>query len=497
MHSSKLLEMLDFYEENHTKDPTTSIDSISIIRNGYLVADIYSNPMYPKDTKHVIHSCSKSIMSALIGIAIEQGHIESVDVPITEFFKDKQFTITDEKIHTVTVKDLLSMQTGIRSQDSFLYQWRGLFEAMATDDWVTHILSLPMDTEPGTRFDYSNLGSFLLSAIIQESTGMDTLSFAREYLFDPLGIQDVYWETSPQGIYVGFARLWLKPQDMAKFGMLYLQQGRWENQQVIPAAWVNESVTPHAYPKNYVDVLDPDGKKDNDGSQTNWVSAKFLRPFSDGYGYQWWLDKNGNYNALGTSGQYIIVAPKDNLVVVVTNSSSGTGVFFPNKMFEKFILPSIESDRAIPADKPSQDELSFRSQPGELILNPRDVADLPAIAAEISGEKYNLETNKWNFNNFQLNFDPSQDYALFSYTAKVHDSAAFQVGLDGVYRFSDTDIGQIAGVGEWTSQDTFEISYQLIGYSAPAKFILTFDQEKINVTEVGLTGSSTYSGTIQ
>ena len=98
MDSAKLVEMITFYQEDHAKNPANSIDSISIIRNGYMVADIYFNPLYPKDSLHVLHSCTKSIMSALIGIAIEEGHIESVNIPAVDFFKDKELEIRDEKI---------------------------------------------------------------------------------------------------------------------------------------------------------------------------------------------------------------------------------------------------------------------------------------------------------------------------------------------------------------------------------------------------------------
>jgi len=494
MSSEKLVDMLAYYEEQRAEDSEIAIDSISIVRNGCLVADVYLNPLYPADTRHVIHSCTKSVMSALIGIAIEQGHIESVDVPVVDFFADKDIEITDQRMAEVTLKDLLTMQTGIRSQDSYLYGWRGLFEAMATDDWVAYTLSLPMDVEPGTRFDYSNLSSFLLSAIISETTGMDTLSYARENLFDRLGIEDVQWETSPQGIGVGFARMWLRPHDMAKFGMLYLQQGQWDGKQIVPAAWVEESLTPHAYPKNYHDILDEHGRKDWEASQTNWVSAKFLRPFSDGYGYQWWLDRGGAYNALGTSGQYIMVAPEENLVVVVTSSARGMGAFFPAKLLNKYILPAIGSDEAIAANGVAQSELVARSEPPELDVEPQAVPELPAIALEISGETYSLHENRFNYDDFRFVFDPALDTATFSYTAKVHDVASFRVGLDNVYRFTDTAIGPFAAYGSWTAPDTFEVTYQHIGYSAPAQFALTFDQDAIEVREVSLTGTYTYSG---
>jgi len=118
---------------------------------------------------------------------------------------------------------------------------------------------------------------------------MDTLEFARQNLFDPLGIEDVHWEWSPQGYAIGFARMWLKPEDMAKFGLLYLQQGQWDGEQIVPADWVEESVTPHAYPKNYVEVLDANGEKDPELTTINWRKANIVQPFTGGYGYQWWL----------------------------------------------------------------------------------------------------------------------------------------------------------------------------------------------------------------
>ncbi|WP_420630272.1 serine hydrolase domain-containing protein [Candidatus Leptofilum sp.] len=497
MDSEKLSEIVDFYQAAHAKDPGVAIDSISIIRNGYLVADFYFNPLFPKDTAHVIHSCTKSIMSALIGIAIEQGHIASVDVPMMEFFKDKQHAIKDERMAAITLRDLLSMKTGIRSRDSYLYQWEGLFEMTATDDWIAHILSLPIDAQPGTRFDYSNLSSFLLSAIVQKATGMDTLAFARKYLFDPIGIGEVRWEWSPQGIGIGYARMWLKPEDMAKFGLLYLQQGQWKGRQIIPAAWVQESITPHAFPKNYVEVRDANGKKDQELTSRNWAGANFFRAFADGYGYQWWLDKSGAYSAVGVAGQFIVVAPEQNLLMVVTSSASGRGVFFPKKILDKFVLPAVKADGALLANETAQQRLEEQSGPPPLQQKRQAVPPLPAVAKEISGKTYALENNNWNYDNFKLVFDPALDVAECSYTARVGDTAVFNVGLDGVYRFTETDIGCMAAMGKWIAPDTFELTCQQIGYSAPAKFVLSFNQDEIDVTEVSQTGAYTYGGTVQ
>lgn len=494
MDSAKLLEMLNTYETLHAEDPGFNIDSITIIRHGYIVADLYFNPLFPENTKHIIHSCTKSIMSALIGIAIEQGHIKDVDVPVIDFFADKEIPNMDPRMAEITLRDLLSMETGWRSRDSFLYKHSGLFAAQRTDDWVKYTLSLPVDVKPGVRFDYSNLSSFLLSAIIQETTDMDTLAFARKNLFDPLGIKDVQWEFSPQGIAIGYARMWLKPHDMAKFGMLYLQKGRWNNRQLIPSEWVKESLTPHAYPKNYHDMLDENGKKDAEMSQRNWIATKFIRPFNDGYGYQWWLERDGTYTALGVGGQYIMVSPEENLIVVFTSQSKGMGVLKPAKLFHDNIRKAVVSDEEIPATPAAQKKLMAMAPPPALSLKTSEVPDLPNIAREISGKTYALQTNNWRYNNFRFHFKPGSDYASFSYTAKESDVVSYKIGLDGQYRFTKTEIGSFAAKGSWTSPDTFEISYQLIGYSNPGKWSLIFNQEVIKVVEEGVTGVYEYSG---
>jgi len=291
--------------------------------------------------------------------------------------------------------------------------------------------------------------------------------------------------------------MWMKPHDMAKFGLLYLQKGEWDGQQIIPADWVEESIFPYSYPKNYVDALDENGEPDRDASQIRWISYKFLNYFADGYGYMWYLDKEGHYAAYGTAGQYLIVAPEENLVVVVTSSASDTGPFFPGKLFNDYILKAVQSDEAIAANETAQNELAALSTPPVLHQEPQAVEELPAIALEISGETYSLEENNWNKDNFQLVFDPALDYAVFSFTAFVDEVASIQVGLDGVYRFSETESGGYAAYGSWTSANTFEIYYQHIGYSAPTQLSLTFDQDRIEVTEISVTGSTTYSGNMQ
>ena len=267
--SEKLADMLE-----RIKSQNINIRSVVVICNGNVLLDACFHP-YKKDSWHIIHSCTKSITSALIGIAIDKGYIESVKTPVLEFFPERTAANLDENKKALTLEHLLSMSSGFQARDSYLYNWQGLAKMRASRDWIQYVLDLPMADAPGIKFDYSNCVSFLLSAILQESTGTNALAFAREHLFGPLGIHEVDWPSSPQGITLGWGGMRMKPLDMAKIGFLYLNKGVWEGKQVVPSSWV-------------------------EASTREQIKAGTL---SDGYGYQWWVDEDGYYMALGYSGQ--------------------------------------------------------------------------------------------------------------------------------------------------------------------------------------------------
>jgi CubicO group peptidase (beta-lactamase class C family) len=319
MQSQKLVEMMAHVQKN--KFP---IDSILIVRNGYLLLDAYFYP-FLKAQKHNIMSCTKSIVSALIGIAIDKGYIQNVNQPITDFFPDEAFA-NDYPKKSITLENLLMMASGLKCRDSYLYRHWGFFDMRASKDWAQFVLDLPMEATPGEKFEYCNGVSFLLSAIIQNTTKMKTLDFARTHLFEPLGITDVEWERSPQGIDVGYGAMWLKAHDMAKIGWLYLNKGRWGEKQVVPSAWVEDSTRGH-------------------------ITATLF----DHYGYQWWVDSAGYYMAVGLRGQRIFVVPQKNLVAVFTGSG-GRSLFLKN-MLDFYIIPSASSPDALPASPQGQARL--------------------------------------------------------------------------------------------------------------------------------------------
>ncbi|MBT8352365.1 MAG: beta-lactamase family protein, partial [Deltaproteobacteria bacterium] len=313
MDSAKLSDMLEKVLKEKPR-----IDSITIIRNGHMVLDAYFYP-FKKHSKHIIHSCTKSITSAAFGIAMDKGYIKNIEQPVVEIFPEKQITnLTDDK-KAITLKNLLTMTSGLNTMDSYIYNWMGLNAMTQANDWVQSVLDRPMAEKPGTQFEYSNCVTFMLSAIIQKTTKQNTLKFMEKHLFGPLGITDVRWASSPKGINVGYGMMWLTPHDMAKIGWLYLNKGQWGDQQIVSEKWVRDSTQKH-------------------------YSATLF----DGYGYQWWISPDKFYAAVGYGGQFIFVVPQKNMVVVFTSTLKRDEFFKPENLLSEFIIPAAVSGKPFP-----------------------------------------------------------------------------------------------------------------------------------------------------
>ena len=316
MHSKPILEMMAAI-----KKKGYTIQSVSIVRNGYLVLDAYIYP-FKDGQKHETYSVTKSVTSALIGIAIDKGYLKDVNQTITELFPNKNISNLDERKRSLTLKDLLIMASGFDCNDASANRWAGTIAMTKSSDWTQYTLNLPMVQTPGEYFHYCNGVSHLLSAIIQESSGVKTLEFAKKYLFDPLGIKGFDWTESPEGINNGFSGLRLNPKDMAKIGLLYLNQGKWENKQIISAEWIKASTQPYI-----------DGR---------WNG--------EDYGYQWWINPAGYYSAVGKYGQAIYVVPDKNLVAVFTSHITGKDMYISGTLLNEYILPAVASSAPLPPD---------------------------------------------------------------------------------------------------------------------------------------------------
>ena len=313
MDSAVLLNMLEVIWDQDIK-----IDSVLVVRNGYVVMDAYSYPREERDSPN-IRSCSKSVTSALIGIAIDKGHIKGVNQPVLDFFPNRAPENLNDDKKSMTLENLLTMSSGLDCRDNWRYRWRGIKEMKRSSDWVQFMIDLPMDGKPGTKFNYCNGVTFLLSAILQQQTGMNALAFAEKHLFEPLGIADHWWSSNSQGITFGFSRLHLRPRDMAKIGYLYLNNGMWEGRQILSSQWIKDSTRKH-------------------------ISASG----SLGYGYQWWITDSHEYLAMGYGGQFIFVVPDKNIVAVFTSSLDIENIFTPFGLLQANIIASVRSDKPLP-----------------------------------------------------------------------------------------------------------------------------------------------------
>jgi CubicO group peptidase (beta-lactamase class C family) len=285
------------------------IDSLLVVRNGYLVTEKYYSP-YEEDTLHGIYSVTKSIVSALMGIAIHEGYINSVDDPVLDYFPERNFEKDDALKRSITVEHLLTMSAGLE------WDWD---EMISTPDFIQYVLDQPMYTKPGAEFYYSSGNAHLLSAIIQETSGLNAHDFGQKYLFDYLGIDDFSWKKDISGISKGGWGMKMKPRDMAKFGYLYLNRGVWDGQQVIPSEWIEAST------KRHIQVPEP------------------LEPWDLYMGYLWWLHEDGIYAAHGMKGQFIYVIPEFDMVVVITSHIPDAKFSQPQMLIRDYIIPAVKS----------------------------------------------------------------------------------------------------------------------------------------------------------
>jgi CubicO group peptidase (beta-lactamase class C family) len=279
-----------------------TIYSLLVIKDGYLIAEAYFNEG-SINRKDRLQSVTKSFTSALVGIALDQGYLTSVDQKMMDFFPELADQITDPRKEQITIRDLLQMRAGYPSEETDPNLWDGLLSG----HYPSLIEEFPLVTDPGTEFHYSNLSSNWLGIIVDRETGMNLKAYAEENLFSPLGIEAGEWGTDADGHSNGSGDLHLTARDAAKFGLLYLNDGEYEGNQVVPADWVHDSL------QRYSDDINVTG-----GFPANWGLS--LRDV--GYGYQWWSATAGEHHfeyAMGHGGQMIALVDEFEMLVITTS----------------------------------------------------------------------------------------------------------------------------------------------------------------------------------
>ena len=299
------------------------IHSIVIVKDGVLVFEEYfagNERTFTHDT----HSVTKSVTSLLVGLAIENGFLPDTDVKAFSYFNDyAPISNWDENKAEISVRDLLTMSSGMECDDSDPYSEGQQWKMYPTDNWLEFFISLPSARPPGKFFAYCSGGVIALGGVLEKATGMSVSDFSEQYLFDPMGIDDFGWMQFPWGTSTSGA-LWLRPRDMAKLGQLMLDNGQWNGQQIVPEAWVRES-------------------------KANQIDLRFRsREWFDEYGYLWWrgeLEIQGAvfhpYAAWGLGGQLILILPKEDMVVVFTTGNEDRNGDMTLRLTEKYIIPAV------------------------------------------------------------------------------------------------------------------------------------------------------------
>jgi CubicO group peptidase (beta-lactamase class C family) len=310
MDSTSLKQMMTYIDEHDVQ-----LDSVIVVRHGYIVLEEYRNG-YDQHEKHHIQCVTKGFTSVLIGIALDKGFIENVDQKMVDFFPDHTIANMDARKQRITLEHLLTMSDGLDWHEldyPYTDERNTLGQMWVSKDAVEYVLNRPMARDPGTEF-YTNSGaSIVLGGIVEQVTGQSVLSFARKYLFDPIGIKDVYWDMTTGNHYHTDGGLYITPRDMARFGYLMLNQGAWDGQEIVSSEWVNQS------------------------TRTHYRIASGM-----GFGYHWLTFPGaGIYAAAGHYDQWIYVIPEVDVIAIFTGQIADDDPHPTYELLHRFILHNL------------------------------------------------------------------------------------------------------------------------------------------------------------
>lgn len=434
--------ILEFVEAANERQ---DIHSFMLLRHGHVVAEGWWSP-YGAEIPHMLFSLSKSFTSTAVGLAIADGKL-GLDDEVLKFFPEDAPADPSANLKAMRLRDLLIMSTGQHSNDVAKFSFRS--NAILTKLF----LSLPVEHKPGTFFYYNTPGTYMQSAIVQKATGTNVFDYLRPRLFEPLGIENPTWGSSPQGITLGGYGLKIKTEDIARFGQLYLQKGKWNGKQLVPASWIEIATA----------------RETSNGSN----------PASDweqGYGYQFWRCRHGFYRGDGAFGQFCIVMPEQDAVVAITSGTRDMqGIM--NLVWDK-LLPAMQPKR-LPADKETRQQLE-RKLAG-LTLHPVSGNFTSPISVQTSGKKYLFPTNDQNIEAVTFEFTgPEATLVLRSRGADHRIACGYNTWRNGRTsltaaldpRVVDPVEQAVAGCGAWTADDTYTAKLAL--YETPLALTFNF-----------------------
>lgn len=432
-------DIMDFVDTADRQIDT--MNSFMLIRHGHVVAEGWWGP-YDAATPHILYSLSKSFTSTAVGLAIAEGKM-SLDDEVLKFFPDDAPAEPSANLKAMRVRDLLRMATGNQT------------EAPRTDDvpWTRTFLAHPVPFKPGSHFLYNSPGTYMLSAIVQKVTGMTVLDYLKPRLFEPLGIENPRWVASPQGISAGAYGLSLRTEDIARFGQLYLQKGKWQGKQLVPWQWVEEATA----------------RQTSNGSSPN-------SDWDQGYGYQFWRSRHNTYRGDGAFGQYCMIIPEFDAVVVITSGVRDMQSVM-NLVWNK-LLPAMKQ-KSLPENAVERRQLEAKLA-GLVVKLPPGQPTMP-LASKVSGKWFSFPQNDRGIEAVSFDFNSSTPVLNVRTTGGEIRTPigigswrktpnGFASGLDKFLSVPDSPL--VAAGGAWSANDVFNV--KLVLYQTPFYSALTF-----------------------
>jgi CubicO group peptidase (beta-lactamase class C family) len=430
------------------------LHSFLVVRNGVMVLNAYFWPYGGREV-HDVASVTKSFTSTAVGLAIDKGFVAGVDARVDQFFPSVR-SDSDPRRSRLSLRHLLTMTSGFDCNadggEKALAAMRG------SPDWAAHVTGLPMIAEPGSQFAYCSCNNQVLSGVVTAATGTSAAHFLKANLFDPLGIKDALWPQDPQGRSHGWGDLHLHPTDMAKVGLLFLNEGRWGSRQILSRDWIRNATRESVPVRSGV-----------------------------GYGYSWWIntERPPIFEAVGRGGQRISVLPKENIVLVFTGGGANTDDIAP------FLFRSIRSSVAIPENKVGQQKLRRAlSESLKEVIEPSN-SSTPALASSVTGVTYALAPNPLDLRTFRLDFKKGKKAVatlVFGDTKWIAP-----VGLDGRRRFAPSGPHGLvlASAGRWVSDSEFLLDIDTVANVNHFLFRLRVDRDQVEIRMSETTGEMT------
>ncbi|MCL6258107.1 beta-lactamase family protein [Aquiflexum sp. TKW24L] len=427
-------KIIDFIHE--VEASKHEVHSMMVLRHGKVIAEGWWDP-YKPELKHTMYSVSKTFTATAIGFAVAEKKLKVTDKVIS-FFPESLPDHISQNLANLEIKDLLSMSVG---HDKSFNQ-----EVFTTENWVAAFLNMPIANEPGTKFLYNTSASFMLSSIIQKVTGQTLLDFLEPRLLKPLGITGLDWETDLQGTQTGGWGIRVKTEDMAKLGQLFLQKGKWNGKQILAESWIEEAST--------LKIMQEPNASAEKMASNDWIQ---------GYAYQMWRSRHNSYRADGAFGQYILILPEKDAVIILTSETTDM----------QGLLDLVWSNLLPAFGTISDQDTKLKERLNMLSFAPMESAENPILEKTVSGKNYSITSKVENVNGFSFGFQ---------------DEVCVLNLVQGAYTFK-----LIFGSGKWIKDETDRIGPNLFTFAmnqqvglAPFKIAGSYAWLDLNTVELHL-----------